>query len=242
MKTGMQFFGRVCEIYRILQESYNANGRFSDKNAMNGVNKWAEVQPEDRRIPDYYYLLNVCYGPWVEERQKRVWTKAYTRFKQAYSGDLRSVPNTEKLTLPFPWQVEHIHKLAKFLIAKGNSFQEFLDSLKGRTGLQVRDEFGRILSTKSTKVVSTFIRDYLNLPVFPIDSRVDRMLSYLGLPRDEDMMVSLCQGNQVNAKELNRMLYDYYGKKCPQARGESKTVCPHCILLEHCYYGQLYGV
>jgi endonuclease III len=238
MTTGMWFFNRITQIYGLLQKSYNTDGRFSDQNAMNGVNQWAEVQLGDHYIPDYYYLLNVCYGPWVEERQKSVWLRAYKSFKQKYNGDLTLVPDEENLTLPFRWQVKHIRRLATFLKGKGLSFHQFLDSLKGRTGLQVRDEFRNILHAVSTKVISTFIRDYLNLEVFPIDSRVDRILSYLGLPRDEDMMVSLCQGNVVNPKELNRMLYDYYGKKC--ASSESKTACHHCILLEHCYYGWLF--
>jgi len=234
MTAEMRFFNRIAEIYDLLQKSLNADGRFSDENAMNEVNRWAEVEPRDQYTPDYYYLLNVCYGPWVEERQKRVWLRAYKSFKQKYNGDLTLVPGEENLTLPFRWQVQHIHKLTTFLKAKGLSFQQFLVSLKGRTGLQVRDEFRNVLNAVSTKVISTFIRDYLNLDAFPIDSRVDRILSYLGLPRDEDMMVSLCQSNKVNPKELNRMLYHYYGKNCT-----STEACPHCILLEHCYYGWL---
>lgn len=232
----MQFFNRVGDIFELLNESCNTDRRHSDEKAMEVVNRWAEVKPEHQHIPDYYFLLNVCYGPWVEKRQKGVWTKAYTRFKEVCDGDLRQVSDTEDLGLPFRWQVQHIHKVAAFLRAKGFSFREFLDSLQGKTGLQVIDEFRGILGTKSTKIVSTFTGDYLKLEVFPIDSRVDAMLSYLGLPRDEDMVVKLCRAHAVNPNVLNRMLYDYYGDKCSK---KSKKLCDQCFIKEYCYYGYL---
>jgi hypothetical protein len=197
----------IAEIFHILNSTYNSDGRFSDKRAIEGVANWAEIKLEDKQIPDYFFIANVCYGPWRDKRQKQVWLKAYSIFKEFCKGDLRLVDNSIDLGFPFKWQTEKVRKIASFLRDKGVSFTEFLTSLKSKSGLQARDEFRQILGSHVTKTVSTFIRDYLNLDIFPVDRRVRRMLELWGLPKDEDEMLKLCEATGVNPKELNRMLY-----------------------------------
>ena len=206
-----------------MKVGYGADGRFSDEKQRSELIGYHRLKSEDQ-IPDYYFLLTLSWGPWREGRQLKVWLKVYATFKDKCHGDLRLVNESTDLGFPLAWQKERVYKMASFLRDKGMNFSEFLKSLEGKSGLEVKGEFERILGAGNNKTISCFIRDYLSLNVFPIDRRVARMLAYLGLPKNEEKIVELCEATGVNAKELDRMLFTYYGEKC------SRSQCLQCEL------------
>jgi len=220
---------KVTEIYSILKAGYGAAGRFSDEKQKGELIRSHRLKAEDQDIPDFYFVLTLSWGPWREGRQLKVWLKVYVIFKEKYHGDLRLVG--EDLGFPFAWQNQKVCLMGKFLRDKGMSFTDFLNSLQGKNGLEIKGEFERILGAGNNKTLSCFIRDYLQLNVFPIDRRIARMLGYLGLPKDEHKVVELCESTGVNPKELDRMLFTYYGEKC------SRSQCLQCELVKLCNKG-----
>ena len=211
---------RLREVYDKLRLEYN---RCDDDSWMKDINNWFGIDETERNIPDYYFILNLCYGPWREKRQKEVWQTVHKRFKEHFKGDLRQIDDV--LGFPLAWQEKRARRLRNYLKKKGVSFAKLLQLIKSKNGLVIRNGFRKVIgaSSDATKTISTFIRDYLRKDVFPIDSRIEKMLSYLGLPRDEDMMVVLCKKVGVNPRILNRMLYKHYGEKC---EGDMHASCP----------------
>ena len=112
--------------------------------------------------------------------------------------------------------------MARYLRNHDWTFSQFLDTLKTLSGIEVRDKFTEILGIESSqaKRISVFIRDFLEKNVFPIDSNVVYVLTSLGLPSNEDLLVRLCEIARVDPKLLERQLYAHgqeicgYGKQC----------------------------
>lgn len=229
MKT-REPLNKLKEIFDILNLEYNATGDFSDNKFMIKIDEGSGMLKEDKNIKDFYFILNLCYGPWREGRQKEVWDFSYNIFKEKYNGDLRNIDNATNMGLPLRWQIDRVNTMKEYLLKNNVSFNEFIASLDNKTGLEVRNTFKKLFGSTQTKTISTFIRDILNKDVFPIDSRVRNLLSYLGLPNSEDMMVYLSRKMGINPREYERMLYYHYGMKC------DKKACKKCILNSKCYY------
>jgi len=219
---------RLKLVFDILNAHYNKAGRFEDDKALAQVNSWSGLEEGDRKIPDYYFTLNLCYGPWVEERQKNVWTTVYRKFKESCKGDLRNLTNSMDLGFPFDWQDQHAKRLAQHLRAKGMSFSDLFKTLDKKSGLEARNELADIMRTSTTKTLSTLLRDLLSKDVFPIDTRVQKILSYLGLPIDEDAIVIFCKKVGINPRTLNRMMYKH-GERC------NSNLHSDCPLAAMCY-------
>ena len=102
---------RLKEIYSKLCMKYG--DKCNDENWMNEINCWAEIEKEDQQVPDYYFLLNLCYGPWNEQRQKEVWQNVYKNFKEKCEGNLlKATEGSIKLGFPFKWQEKRVKNLA----------------------------------------------------------------------------------------------------------------------------------
>ena len=69
---------------------------------------------------------------------------------------------------------------------------------------------------------------------FPIDTRVEYMLSILGLPNNEDMMIQLCEKEGINARILDRMLYTKW-ENCPEESPGSDKECDKCGINLYCW-------
>lgn len=110
--------------------------------------------------------------------------------------------------------------------------RDFINSLADYTGAQVRDKIANIIHAKEKKTISTFIRDFMRKDVFPIDSRVERMLSYLGLPRNEDIMIVICRAVGANPRILNRMFYKHIEEYC----NKDPDRCDECFVEKECYF------
>jgi len=175
--------------------------------------QWGELKPEHENIPDYHFLLNLCYGPWRPNRQKQVWEEAYKNFQVV--GDIRNLMNILELGFPFDWQKERLKKMREYLIDNSISFEEFLSGIKEKSGIEIRDKFKEIIGGSSTKIYSTFIRDFMQKEdVFPIDSRVLSMLNKLGLPNDENLLVKLCKEHNLPPSLFEGFLYRFKEDFC----------------------------
>jgi len=224
---------RLSELYEAFSTNYNANGEMEDDGAFIANLIWGDIQEEDRKNPDCPFLMNICFGPWRVERQKRVWKKVYEYFRQKCQSDLRNLTQSIRLGFPFDWQRKRAQRMAGHLRTEGKSLSDFLDRLANLPGAQIRDEIARVIHAKEKKTISTFIRDFVSKDVFPIDSRVGQMLSYLGLPRDEDTMIVICRAVGANPRVLNRMFYRHFGEYCNEDK------CDKCFVVEECYHSAL---
>ena len=224
---------RIKNVYDKLNSEYNKNNECDDGNWFKEINNWSNIKKSDQNIPDYYFILNLCYGPWRVKRQKDVWQNVYQNFKSKCKGDLQKIAERSvNIGFPFEWQENRALFLSEYLNDKGITFAQFLQGLKSKNGLEVRDTIGEVVRATPgiTKTISTFVRDWLRKDVFPIDTRVEKLLSYLGLPRGEEMMVFLSRKVGANPRIFNRILYRHYGERC------DKGIHNGCPVYNDCYF------
>ncbi|RZN37173.1 MAG: hypothetical protein EFT35_06680 [Methanophagales archaeon ANME-1-THS] len=184
--------------------------------------------------PDYHLLLNICYGPWIPKIQKDVWRRAYAKFQSI--GDIRKLEDEDisNLDLRFSWQRERIKKMRDYLRKESISFRDFLTRLKGLNGIEMRDKFREIMGGSSTKVYSTFIRDFMEKDdVFPIDSRVYSMRNKLGLPKDEKIMIKLCRDLEISPSLFEGFLYRFKEEFC------DKNKYAECPIRDECWCSKI---
>jgi len=221
---------KIKAVYTRLRPIHNAHGECEDRRAEDNTRQWLGALAV--KSPDHWLLTCVCYGPWREERQKEVWQRAGPRFEVNLGGDIRNIAehNVRTLGFPFDWQREWLVSLSNYLRKQGKSFEELVKTLP-KDGLEARDELLKALGVKGdkSKILSVFVRDCLKRDVFPIDTRVQFLLSTLELPQDERELVRLCQKAEVSPSVLNRMFYSHQGRFC-QARRSSD-----CPLTSLCY-------
>lgn len=117
-----------------------------------------------------------------------------------------------------------------YLRKESISLQAFLTKLKGQSGIEIRDKFKEIMGGSSTKVYSTFIRDFMEKDgVFPIDSRVFSMLNKLGLPKDEKLMVEICREHKIPPTLFEGFLYRFKDEFC------DKNKYAECPIRDECW-------
>jgi len=176
--------------------------------------------------PDHNFLMGLCWIARTPKAQLDLWDRVHQNFTSKYSGDIRNIQtksDCRKLgyypkLVPYSW----LPNLARYLRKKGLSFSQFLKQIGSLNGLQTKTEFTKIMEIKSGKAkrISVFIRDFLGKDVFPIDSNVEYVLTSLGLPNDEELLVRLCERANVDPKRFERQLYVHgqevcgYGKNC----------------------------
>lgn len=175
---------------------------------------------------DCDFLMSLCWIARTPKAQFDLWDKVRPIFISKYGSDIRNIRTTSDCKkmgyypklVPYDW----LPNLARYLKEKGISFSQFLEGLKPLDGIEIRNKFMEILEIESEKAkrISVFIRDFLLKNVFPIDSNVEYVLTSLGLPNDEELMVKLCERTSVDPKRLEKQLYVHgqevcgYGKKC----------------------------
>jgi len=184
--------------------------------------------------PDYWFLAALCWIARRDKRQTEIWNNVKINFQKNYNEDIRNIISDKdcyeigypKKFVPYKW----LKNLSQYLNEKNISFNEFLDGMKNWTGIQIRNEFIKILKIgdEKAKRISVFIRDYpkWNKNVFPIDRNVSKMLKCLGFPEDEEIMVELCQEARIDTKLFERLLYEH-----------GKIICGHkknCTIEEFC--------
>ncbi|MCJ7560892.1 hypothetical protein MUO79_09815 [Candidatus Bathyarchaeota archaeon] len=177
--------------------------------------------------PDCNFLMSLCWIARTPKVQFDLWDTVRKVFTSPeYGGDIRNIKTKNycqkmgyyKKLVPYDW----LPNMAKHLRYIDLSFSQFLDTLKPLNGIEVRNKFTEILGIESlrAKRISVFIRDFLEKNVFPIDSNVEYVLTSLGLPNNEELLVKLCEGAAVDPKLFERQLYAHgqeicgYGKQC----------------------------
>lgn len=190
--------------------------------------KWAELKSEHKNIPDYHLMLNLSYGPWREKRQNQVWKKVYTNFQKV--GDIKDIEDISNLGFPLSWQNERVEKMRSYLRNRSINLQDFLSELNGQSGIEIRNKFREIMGGNTTKIYSTFIRDFMEMDdVFPIDSRVSSMLNKLGLPKNEELMVKLCREHEIPPTLFEGFLYRFKDEFC------DKNKYVECPIKDECW-------
>jgi hypothetical protein len=193
---------------------------------------------------DCNFLMSLCWIARTPKVQFDLWDMVRPKFISEYHGDIRNILSPidcQKLgyyakLVPYNW----LPNLSKYLREHKMTFSQFLDSLKALDGIETRNKFAEVLEIESLKAkrISVFIRDFLEKNVFPIDSNVAYVLSSLGLPNDEELMVKLCEKANVDPKKLERQLYALgqevcgYGNQC-----NLKGICISSVLniASRCY-------
>lgn len=179
----------------------------AEANALHDLIREAEAAVKDpwRRDPwlrhmtaTQAFVVCVGAGPWRITRRRKIQTEALEQVGDMDLSDCDSVPS-----YPLVWQnsmVQHLH-----------------DYLKVRTtmtafcaGLQdPRDLYAAAGCPKGTKVLSLFARDYLELPAFPIDRHVRRLLQAHQLPCREDVLIALCRYLGFHPSDVAQLLVRY---------------------------------
>ena len=222
---------KIKAVYTRLRPIPYTHGSPEDSRVEYNTIKWLG-DPRAVKSVDHWLITCICYGPWPEERQKKVWQRAGPRFEVDFGGDIRNITegNVRDLGFPLSWQREWLVSVSSYLRNQGKSFGEVVEALS-EDGLKARDELLKVLGVKGgeSKILSVFVRDCLRRDVFPMDTRVRFLLSALDLPQDERALVRLCQKAEVSPTVLNRMFYSHQGRFC-QARRSSD-----CPLTSLCY-------
>jgi hypothetical protein len=220
---------KIKVIYTGLSSIHNAEGECEDSRWENDTKKW--LDPLAVKSPEHWLITCICYGPWREGRQKQVWQQAAQRFEKDFGGDIRKITkdNVRALGFPFGWQREWLAKLSNYLRNRGMSFGELVKALP-EGGLEARDELLKALGVKgkTSKILSVFVRDCLKRDVFPIDTRVQFLLSALVLPEDERALVEISRRAQIKPTVLNRMFYLHQGKHCQKSKSANCRVRSQC--------------
>lgn len=218
---------RVKEVYDGLIEQW---GKQCDDEAwISSIKKDYQLSDKDWN-PDCFFLITNSWGPWREDRQKRVFNIVREQFSELLN-DISKVSN-DFGGYPLSWQNKRLITLGKSLRAKTKLFKDLVADLQAMDALGARDYLAEICGARDKKkTLSCFIRDWLRKDTFPIDRRVDEMLSCLGLPNNEDQVVRLCAKDKVSSRVLNRMLYSHW-EHCPSSPNNR---CDKCGVKGYCW-------
>lgn len=170
---------------------------------------WKSWLPKDANDA---FLVCVGAGPWKEARRKNVQDAALAWFKDKYK-DLSAISLAYvQSSPPFPldWQNQMVHDLVKNLKHKNATFSQLCKSWSESNDWpkSIVDFFEIIgYESKGTKVLWLFVRDYLELPAFPVDRHVKSFLERLELPVNPWYITRLCLDVGVNPSALNRYIF-----------------------------------
>lgn len=158
--------------------------------------------------PSKAFLACLGSGPWKLPRRKKVQEKA---IKWLGNRDLLDIYYSEyERIFPFDWQMRMLSKRV-WCAFLNQSFEDYCNTWMERDHITTK---GRIQgfflscgSLKGTKVLWLFIRDFFQLPAFPIDRHIKRILLENNLPCDPWKMIELCQEAGIDPNKFNRSLF-----------------------------------
>ena len=159
--------------------------------------------------PSRAFLIALGAGPWKVDRRKAVQQKALEWFSHKYH-DLVDIPDVHQRIFPLDWQNKFLENMVSSLKKANMSFkfkcQDWRRDVRWeRAAVNLFNMCG--IGKQGTKVLWMFIRDFLELPSFPIDRHIKRMLQEVNLPNDVWYIVALCQRIGTNPNDLNRKLF-----------------------------------
>jgi hypothetical protein len=176
------------------------------------LEKLAEDEPSNSgwmgSHPSHAFLIALGAGPWRKERRAVVQGEALEWFRSRYH-DLCTVPTNLKV-FPLAWQNKFLNNMVASLkelsipfTAKCRSWRTTNDWKKA-----VIEFFSMCgVGENGSKVLWLFVRDFLELPAFPIDRHVERSLQKVGLISDAWHIIKLCELMRIDPNNLNRRLF-----------------------------------
>lgn len=169
--------------------------------------------------PDSYLLWVLTWGGWHESRQSQVWSNVMSvylalaephhkvkRLNTLSSEELKQLADV----YPYKWQKTFLEAIASYLKHHGTALSELVERFKASGPKQSLAEMEIALGTSSTKIASCFLRDCVKADVFPIDSRVEKVLDHLGLPADSWAIMLACERLKIPTRIFARAVYDRY--------------------------------
>lgn len=195
----------IRKILKIAPDVKEIHRKFRDE--------WKTWLPSD---PNTAFLVCVGAGPWKEHRRKKVQADAIEWYHARYN-DLSAV-NPQRLIVepafPLVWQNKMVFDLATNLRAGTygiGTFANFCDQWKspGTDWSKSINDFFKLCEhpNKGTKVLWLFVRDYLELPAFPVDRHVEDFLKKLELPTNPWYITTLCRDVGIDPGALNRHIF-----------------------------------
>jgi hypothetical protein len=153
--------------------------------------------------PDSAFIRAVSAGPWKFNRRQHIFEEALS--KMNVSGLLYSKPES---IFPLAWQNKFYIAMVESLQLENKPFLLYVDKWKKSDWQQATNDFFSMCNCpKGCKVLWLFVRDYLDLPAFPIDRHVKRWLDYYDLPVNTIKMIDLCKEADVNINDFARALF-----------------------------------
>lgn len=171
----------------------------------------------DRVTPDEWFFVSTLYGEMTMDGQRSHIRKYFPAlFVAAADRDMRNFhPDMPEFAgLRSNWMAKRLTRMGEILRERGQSMTEYTQSLR-RTEtsatpanpMPALDAIVADYQATGWKTLSVFIRDCVGGNCFPIDSRVERTLSGLGLLSNERMLVSLSLEIGRNPREVARLFY-----------------------------------
>ncbi len=175
--------------------------------------EWADYSPEEE------FLFVQSWGPWPWKARRKHWEELREQYRNLHAplGQLSEAQLTRlNKVLRFGrsragklgWQASNIRNFNSFLARGDTTVGEFREALR-RAGPHVsRAALQSILKTSSTKIIDCYLRDFVRVDSFPIDTRVQRVLDAYGIAGDSWSMVEICRRNGVDPRTLARAVYE----------------------------------
>jgi len=172
----------------------------------NQPSNWKPWLPQN---PNLAFMCCIGAGPWKFDRRQKIQRLGMTRLGPRDISDLSGAI----AWFPLDWQNEMVNSLNQYLnrsrppLTMYRLCRDVLTKIDPASPISARTHFYRVCGRPhGTKVLSLFLRDHLEVPSFPIDRHVGRMLKELGLPTKEDALLDACQQNGVDPIRVARNL------------------------------------
>ena len=152
----------------------------------------------------------------------------------------KKYPDSKAFAEADPAELEELIRTCGFFRAKGKSIIEACKDIVSRFGGIVPDNMDDLVSLHGIgrKTANVILGDAFEVPGFPVDTHVKRVLNRLGSVNSEDPVKIEKEVNEVVDKKywtnFSHMII-IHGRETCHARGPK---CGKCRLLELCPHGQ----
>jgi hypothetical protein len=198
MEPAFEMERRVKSLWDAVQ-SLGPLKDFSDEN-------WCE----EITSPDVYFLIVLTWGAWNEGRQAQVQQGVLEGFQGIGRPLHRLGAEDVKLLAPcypYPWQRSFLHSMVGYLQRNHTSLTAITGQFRDGGPRLALAEMELAMGTPATKIAACFLRDCARLDVFPIDSRVGKVLEKYGLPGDSWAIAEACERLHLPTRVFARAVY-----------------------------------
>lgn len=167
--------------------------------------------------PSAAFLICVAQGPWIHKRRVNVATQAVHWMLGQEADDIGQITLSEPPDIyPLRWQNDHLQSMYTSLWERKTLLRDVYDSWLDMLIYDPAPVWPTILKElfsmcgvpeRGTKVLWLFARDFLQIPAFPIDRRVKRVLAEHGLPADSWYITYACEQADIITNELARGMF-----------------------------------